>query len=370
MRTIEGPQALAAVGPALDALCAATAVPVTGRRPWLQAWSECYEEWQPLVVVVEDGDRMLAAAPLATRRTGRLTRVAGLGDGPTDELHLPAVDADAASLLAAEVLAALTARSPWSLHVRQLPPGAVAVHALLRDLPGAVLRYGEGLPQVVVTGRDPRQYGSKNLRKVLTKARRRLAEDGLAVEVRWCHDPEEVRALLPRLAAVRRRRDVEVRGRSDHSDPRAARFFGHVLAAHAERGEVEVALLLLGGELAAYSCNLRDGDALRIWDARVDPRSAHYSAGRLVTDAVLQRVLQDPGLSVLDWMQGEEAYKLQTATTVRAAVDLVASSSWPVAAARTGVDVLRTAKRRSPALSRAWWTLQDRRTGASGGAGA
>lgn len=367
LRTIEGASALQALGVAYDELCVRTGVPVTGRRPWLQAWIECYPHWTPLVVVVEDGGRLVAAAPLATRRRAHVVRVVGLGTGPTDELHLPADDEDAAARLAGGVRELLAARTPWTLHLRQLPPASGAVLALLRELPGAALRYGEGLPQVRIDERDPRRYMSKNLRKAQSKALRRLHEDGVPVEVRWEDDPQAIRALLPRLAAVRRRRDVAVRGRSDHSDARAARFFEHVLQVHAQRGELLVATMLLGGELAAYSCNLLDGSALRIWDARVDPRWTGYSAGRLVTWEVLLRVVADPGLDLLDWMQGEEPYKLQTATTVVAAVDLLAASSWGLRAAGAGVEALRTAKRRSAALSRLWWTLQDRRSRASGG---
>jgi CelD/BcsL family acetyltransferase involved in cellulose biosynthesis len=351
---LDGHADLASAWSALDALTAATGSPVTARPTWWRTWFDCYPEWTPFVPVVREGDRLVAAAVLAVRRRGGLTRVISAGHGRTDDVRLPAVDADAARRLATAVRQALDEARPWVLDVEQAPAGDPVVEALCRLLPGAEVRPGDGMPTVRTTSGALEDHLSRNSRKALAKLRNRLATEGLVPDVRWTGDPQEVAVVLPELAAVHRARDEALGRRSDHSDPRAARFFREVALRHAERGEVELLTLRLRGELASYVLALRDGRALRSWDNRLSPEWARYSAGRLANTEALRRVVQDPDLDELDWMRGEEPYKLQTATEVVPTCGLRAASS-PVLRLGGGmVEAARELKRRSPALTRAW----------------
>lgn len=358
VRHLVGVPALASVGEAFDELTAAVGCPVTARRTWLQAWVDCYAPtWTAWVPVVERDGLLLAAAPLARRRRAGLLQVRGIGFGRTDDVRLPVRDAGAAAALADAVADGLHGRGPWVLDIEQLPVDDPVVDALVRRLPGARLVPGDGMPTVHVVDRDPRAYLSKNSRKALAKIANRLKAAGLAPEVRWSRDAAEVAALLPEMAAVHRARDADMGRRSDHSDPRAAAFYEQVALRHAERGEVEVLTVRLGGDLAAYVLGFRDGRALRSWDNRLAPRWAEYSAGRLANTEALTHVVTTADLDELDWMRGEEPYKLQTATEVVPTVSLRAWSSPSVRRLDDAVERAREAKRSSPAVGRAWAAL-------------
>jgi len=81
------------------------------------------------------------------------------------------------------------------------------------------------------------------------------------------------------------------------------------------------------------------------------------SAGRLANPEALRHVVQDQQYDALDWMRGEEPYKLQSATEVVPTVVLRAWST-PVlrptdALAERGVDSARSLLHGSPPLRRA-----------------
>lgn len=352
---VAGPDALERLGARYDALTSASGCPVTARRTWLHTWVQCYSPgWQAWVPIVEERQRLVAAAPLAVRRRAGLLVVRGIGFGRTDDIRLPALDAEAAGLLAHAVADRLSRERAFVLEVEQLPRDDDVVAALVAALPHAVVGAGDGMPTVRVVERTPEAYLSRNSRKALAKIRNRLAGAGLTPEIAWTSDEDGIVALLPELAAVHRARDAALGRRGDHSDPRAARFYDEVVRRHAARGEVEVLTLRLDGDLAAYVLGFRDGTALRSWDNRLAPRWAEYSAGRLANTEALRRVVCTPELDELDWMRGEEPYKMQTATEVVRTVILRAWSSAAVRAAHRGVERAREAKRRSPRLQAAW----------------
>jgi CelD/BcsL family acetyltransferase involved in cellulose biosynthesis len=363
-RHTRGRTALLDIGPAYDALCLQTRIPVTARRLWLQAWADSYTDWEPWVVAVYDGDDLVACAPLARRRSGPLTRVVGMGHGPTDDFRLPARDAAAAAQLAESIVTSLTAS--WLLILDQVPATDAGVAALATRLPDAQLRPGEGMPVVRITERDESHYLSKNTRKALAKIRNKLAAAGIEPEIRWETDPASIRAALPELSRVHQARDHALGRRSDHADPRAAAFFETVIGRHADAGAVELLTVRMRDELAAYVCAFRDGTALRSWDNRLAPEWADYSAGRIANTEALLRVVRSPDLDELDWMQGEEPYKLQSATEVVPASVLVAWSSASVRRMHSTVERAREAKRESEVLTRAWWAVRGVRDRFSG----
>lgn len=344
MIELRGAAALSQLGPRLDALLADVEAPLTCRRPWLQAWVDAYRDAEPWVLAVESPDGSLAAvAALAVRRRGPLVRVTALGDGPSDETRLPARNAAAAEELAAGVAAGLRAlRRPWDLRVEQLPPQCAVANALAQRLPLAVREDGDGLPRVDLDpGGDWRRHSSKNARQSERTARNKLAALGVGVDERWTTDPDEIERALPALLEVHRARDLALGRRPDHDDPRALAFYTSVVRVHARAGQVELLQLLLDGQLAAYTLGFRDGRSFAVWDARLSPDAAQFSAGRLANATALRQVMADSAYDVLDWMRGEEPYKLQSATRVDGTQRLRA---WSSPAARLPDRVWTTVK--------------------------
>jgi CelD/BcsL family acetyltransferase involved in cellulose biosynthesis len=333
---------VAAVDAVRDTYDAIAPLPVTARWAWLRTCADCFAEWRPVVVTVPDGTALAAAALLAVRRAGPLTLVTLLGGGRSDYAALPARDAAAATHLArgvAEVLRGVN--GPWRLRLSQLPADDPVADALAGTLRCAEVEAGEGAPAIVFDGRTD-AYANKNLRKQLRKARNRLRDDGIDLVADVTSDPAGVRRLLPEIAPIHVARDHEARGYSDHDDPRVAAFWRAVLTGHAERDEVEVTTLRVQGDLVAYAVCFRDGTAYRFWDSRYAPGWARYSLGRLVDDAVVERVLAEGRWTEFDWMRGVEDYKLQSATEVRGYESL---SAWSSPSVRRAETLARSARR-------------------------
>jgi CelD/BcsL family acetyltransferase involved in cellulose biosynthesis len=222
------------------------------------------------------------------------------------------------------------------------------------------------MPTVQITDRVLNTYLSKNTRKALAKIANKLERDGLVAETAWHRDAATVRALLPELAAVHRARDEALGRRTDHADPRAAAFYREVISRHADRGEIDLLTLRLRGELAAFVCGFADGRVLRSWDNRLAPTWSEYSAGRIANTEALRHAVLSGDYDELDWMQGEEPYKLQSATHVVPTTDLYAWSSPGVRRAHAAVERARRAKRESKALTRIWWGLSSLRQQVAG----
>jgi len=153
---------------------------------------------------------------------------------------------------------------------------------------------------------------------------------------------------------VRRRRDEHLGWVSDLDDPQAACFYHRVIQQHADRGEIDLLTLRLRGELTAYVCAFADGKALPSWDNRLSPVWAEHSAGRIANTEALERVVRSDTYDTLDWMRGEEGYKLQGATGVTLMQDVTAGSPRAVVGLTLARDRARAVKRRSRPITAAW----------------
>jgi CelD/BcsL family acetyltransferase involved in cellulose biosynthesis len=365
-REVEGPGALGALGDRLDELHAATDVPITARRPWLEVWIRSYWEYEPWAVVVEGpGGRLEAAALLARRRLGPLMEIVALGDGPSDYTRLPARSQPAAAVLARSLVDRLSqADRAWRLTVNFLPEADAVASELTALLSWARLVPGDKAPKLRFRAdRRLRAHLSRNSWQRERKAWNRFRRVGMEPALERLESPEDVGRALDEIESVRRRRDAHV-GRRTLIDSRAGRtFWRAVVLEHARRGTVQVFTLRVGGKLAAYSVCFSDGESLRFWDGRVDPDWEPFSAGFLVNLASLRWALADPGISEYDWMRGMEGYKLQMSTEVVPTENLLAYSSAPVAGLLGAPVVLKARLRplaeRYPALLTAWNTVKE-----------
>jgi CelD/BcsL family acetyltransferase involved in cellulose biosynthesis len=289
------------------------------------------------------GGRLDACALLTRRVRGGIIDITNLGRGQTDYLYLPARSAAAGEELAAGISAGLRAiRRPWRLRVDQLPerdPVASAVAAALE-----VVDIAPGDPSPVVElrpGLEPEKYMSSSMRQNVRTARNRLARDGRSAEYVHEISPAGVGAFQPELEAVWRARDEAVGRRSEADDPGGLGFFLAAVRRLANRSEVELAALLVDGRMAAFAVSLLDGASYRVWVARIAPEFAAYSPGHLVTRSLLDRAIAH-GCTELDWMRGQEPYKLQTATVIRGREHLTAWSSPWLRTMTEGTKTLRS----------------------------
>jgi hypothetical protein len=347
-----GPEALRQLGPALDDLYRATGAPVTARRPWQQTWTAAHPQWEPWLLTAGTPEHLEAVAPLARATRGPLTRIVALGHGTADDVRWPARTPAAADRLADGMASLLAGQGGWALLAEQLPAGDPVVGRLLDRLPHSRTLPGQAMPMVVVGDRDLNHYLSRNARQAESKARNKLTRAGRTLSERWVQDPAAVARAVPAMSAVHQARDAQLGRISDHVDPARAAFYREVLVDHAARGELDLLLVEIDGDLAAYVAGFRDGRCLRVWDNRVSPTWGEYSAGRLANHAAIRRVVTGDDYDVLDWMRGEEAYKLSSATTVVPTCQLEAWSSRATRVPYAMKDATRALLGRAPRLER------------------
>jgi CelD/BcsL family acetyltransferase involved in cellulose biosynthesis len=315
-RWLQGNEALELLGARFDDLADAAGVPITARHTWLQTWADTFRHHEPWIAVVDGpGGSLEGCAVLARRSRGGIIDITNLGRGQSDYACFPVRHAEVADALAAGVAAGLgRLRRPWRLRVEQLPAGDAVARGIAQRVRAAVIEHGDPSPVVDLTpGAPAESYMGKRLRRSVRTGDKRLADDGIEVTVVHERDAQALGAYLPEIETVWRERDRAVGRRSDADNRATLAFFLAGVRRLALNDEVDLTVLLFDGAMAGFAVCLVDGPSYRVWVPRMAPRFAAYGPGHLVNRALLERA-DALGCTELDWMRGEEPYKLQTAT--------------------------------------------------------
>jgi len=313
VEVVQGHDALAGLGSQFDDLATAVGAPVTARRPWLQAWVDCYPTYEPVVLVLRSGaGRLEAAAPLAARRRRGSRTVTALGHGPSDSAMLLARSSSAADVLAAGITEWLDRDGQsWTLVLRHLVSEDLIAERLSAQLTRVRSEPGAVSPQLHVANDRAAalsEYVSTRHQSEVRRRWRRMTKDGLQPIIRQVVTRDEISQLMPEVERVYRTRDADLNRRCALDNKAQGAFFRQVIDVHAARREVRLTTLTLGGSLAAYVLCFVDGQAYRMWTCRFDPTFARYSAGMVAMDASVEDALA-MGCQVYDFMRGEELYK-------------------------------------------------------------
>ena len=329
-QVLAGPDVLDHLGAELDELVQAAGAPVTARGTWLRAWVDAYQPDEPWAVAVRERTtgRLDAVALLWSRSEDDHEAITPLGRRQSDRGVLPVRSPEAADALAAALVSCLSTRTrPWALRLGQLPARDPVVAGVVRRLDSARSVPGLPIPGVEfgeATTIEP--WLGRGLRKQLRKARNRLDADGDEAEVAFTRDAGDVAVLLDEVERTHRSRERDALRTSDLESASGLTFWRNTILQHAENGEVEVAVLRLGGELASYVVSLLDGDSYRVFDGRCATAWARFSPGRLLEAATLERAVGDGRFARVDWMNGCASEKLLAANAVEHTEHLVASS--------------------------------------------
>ncbi len=314
----------------LDELHRATRTPVTACRAWLAAWVDAYAPTHAWAVAVRDAasGRLDAIGLFSDRDRGGWDEISPLGRRQQDRGWLPARTPLAAHALAAAVTARLQSRDrPWVLRVGQLPVGDQVAGGVAELLPEARILPGVPIPKVEFASLPtPGDWLGKAMRKQLRKALNRLADDGVKRKILFETDPAIIDELLVEVEYTHRAREQHARRASDLDSQPGLRFWRNVILSHAAMADIELAILRLDGELAAYVVSLLDTDSYRVLDGRFTTSWARYSPGRLLESATVERAMEDPRFTRVDWMNGCASEKLLAANAVDYTEHLVASS--------------------------------------------
>lgn len=314
----------------IDDLISDLKMPVMSSFSWLQHWSEAFTNWTPMMVEVRtpQTQQLAACAMLAIDKRAEGATVVAMGHSSSLYAGLPARDPASAKALAKAIVAALNdVAEVWSLDLEQLPDHDPTLGFLNEELDNGQLLPELRVPRVVFsTAHNADEVLSKSKRKQLRRARAKIENDGLEMVIAFDRGRAISAELLDEVEAVHVSRDRHARRNSDLDRPAEREFWRRVVEGGHEEWEIEIATLRLDGNLAAYAVAILDEDVYRIYDGRMSTDWQHYSPGRLVEAAALQRALADQRFQVLDWMSGIAAEKLLTTNFAESRARLVATS--------------------------------------------
>ncbi len=335
VRVVLGAEVLTSFGPALDDLHAAVGVPICARRPWLRAWADSYDDYQPWAVLIENKGCLEAAALLARKRRRGLLNVVGLGDGQSDYMRLPARTREASLVLAEGLVDALKCTSgPWRFRASSLPAGDPVADILAHEFPHSRVIADATCPALHFgPTRELSSYLGRSSRHDRNLSTNRIHRDGLQLTYQYVHEASEIARILPEVERLHRRRDASL-GRGPLGE-RWWSFWRRVILEHAGRHEVEIITLRLNSSLSAYAVCFLDGMVCRFWDTRFDPTWAKYSPGMRVNETAVEWALSQESIEEFDWMRGQEPYKLRLSNT---ATTLEALFAWSSPAARVSSE--------------------------------
>jgi Acetyltransferase (GNAT) domain len=316
----------------LEALAHRCGAPVTGRTRWMLAGAE--QGPQPWAILVRDPAGFLRAGAVlldvvSSTRDASVVTFAG-----SDLGHRGAILADDklwARRLGIALSNALPGRTRgWAIELGPLEEESPLIAGFLAGFPELVSVGVAPIPQVQrETGLDEAtDYLVPSMRRTLRKATNRLATDDRRFDVTFIRSYSEIRGLLPAIEACHRNRDHD-RGRRSDLDETATRHTWHGrLAELAVDGLLEVATAHIDGALAAHVIGIRDGATYRVLEGHFVTDWARYAPGRLLEAAVLQRMLDDPAMSALDWM-----------TSIAPESLIAANAAAPMVVLRAGVGL-------------------------------
>lgn len=345
----EGRAVLRELGEGLDELHRHTSTPLTARRPWLQAWVDCYPDYHPVAVAVTGDDGCQAAALFGVRRVRGHSRVVACGHGPSDAAMMPALDEASAERLVSVLAGDFRARSRWSMSLRHVAPDDLVVPRLGEQLRSGRVVSGDVSPVLRAdAGPSLREYVSGSHRRGVSRVRNRMQREGLDPRLDHLSERADIAALLPEVERVHRARDQALGRRSLFDVPSHRDFFRRVVLDHSALDGVTLTTLHLQDRLAAYVLCFVDGDAHRMWSTRFDPAWERFSPGKLAMEESVEHALT-AGCGSYDFMRGEERYKFSYANTSVTAQDLFASSGRARSVATAGALAVRARMRQAHA---------------------
>jgi hypothetical protein len=291
----------------LEALGQRCDAPATGRSAWILA--SIVDQARPWAAFIRDAAGFLrAAAVLVDSPADGADVVTFAGTGAANQGHrgaLLAEDPRWARQLGIALRLSLSIRSnETAAELGPIPADAAGLDDVLAGFPGLIASPADPIPMLrrEIGLDDAQDYLSGAMRRNLRKATNRLATDGRTFEVRFARSYSDVAALLPTIETCHRERDHDRGLRSDLDDERNLATWRRRLLALAADGLLEISTGYIDGCVAAHVVGLRDHTSYRVLEGHFATAWARYAPGRLLETAVIQRMLDDPAMTVLDWM--------------------------------------------------------------------
>jgi CelD/BcsL family acetyltransferase involved in cellulose biosynthesis len=315
---------------------------------WLCAWWQHYGDGATLAVVTAHRDgRLVGALPLYVKRRGllRVARFMGAHESALADLLLAP---DEANETGRALVEAARGQAFDLVDLFGLPSGS----RLAGLVDGAELDVFERVEAPVLLMPDGWEtaYAAKTSSKKRNLHRRRLRQLGEAGEVEW-RVSRTLEELGPALEDAFALHGLRWEGRPDGSTFGTAeghRFHRDAIAAIAPAGVPVIVTLLVGGRPIAFHYFFALADTMYVHRLAFDPDPslARFSPGAVCTLETI-RVASELGLTRVEFLGGDERYKLELADRLEPLCQAIGLSHGPLAtlAVRQRVGIIRARRK-------------------------
>lgn len=292
---------------------------------WLSIWWRHYgDERRFILVTVNDGKKMLAAAPMMSSNYKlfglRLAKIEFIAT-PASDYHtflLSERKRECAKMLIAH--AADTAAEWDCIELQEIPDDSETAKTL-RTISKEPFKFEERAqdrcPYVFLPDKFE-GYLAKlgpSFRKNLHRYERKLRKE-YRVDFVICNDIETVDNAMKAFFDLHQKRWQSKKQAGAFSDQRFHDFHLDVARSFAERGWLTLDLLMLDDEPVAAGYNFKYGKKLFYYLSGFDPQYSGYNVGHLRHMYLIKHCIEQ-GLEEYDFMRGDEPYKLKWSASLR-----------------------------------------------------
>jgi CelD/BcsL family acetyltransferase involved in cellulose biosynthesis len=311
---------------------------------WLRLWWRHFGAGQEFVgVVVREGDRLLAAAPIAIRRGSpglTIGEIVGTGPVPTRGMGLSdkadflvrAGCGEAGRSLAAAVVELLERIDV--LDIKGCDAGSPTHGDLQAAAPGSVHVMERSVSPYLALAAPWEDYvrsRSRNFRKHLKKYWRLLAEAG-AMQVVRMESGADAESWMADVFTVNDASWKSGRGTNLFRSPPIRAFFAELVPAMAAKGRIDLHVVRLDGKPAVYELCFDFADRLFSYNGAYRADLGRGSPGTALTAAVIESACNRDRIEY-DLLRGDEGHKLRWSETLRTELQVL------VPAGRAGARV-------------------------------
>jgi CelD/BcsL family acetyltransferase involved in cellulose biosynthesis len=287
---------------------------------WAESWWGVFGAGNELLLLraTDEQERVIGVAPLmlTTTALGRTIQFIG-GADVTDYLDIVAAEGDLAAVWSAILNHLLAVRDEWdAIDLHCLPQWSPS-HATAADLLSGTLAVEIGQEEVCPIVRLEGSFEAylralpKKERHEVRRKARNFERDAPTGRLRVVTEKAEALAALPDFFRLHR---LSAPDKERFLTPDVERFFAAMTAATADAGWLRLYLMEIGGTpVAAVFTFVADGRML-VYNSGYDPEYAHVSAGMVLVGMMIEDAAR-LGLTVFDFLRGNEAYKYRFGAT-------------------------------------------------------
>jgi len=292
---------------------------------WLSSWWTHYgDKREFLVIVIRDGEKILAAAPLMNSMYSlfglKLIKIEFIAT-PASDYHSFLLTEKKPEYVKMMLKHAAHIATEWDcIELQEIPEDSVTAR-ILRSVSKEPFRFGERVQNVCPYVFLPVRFDDYlhrlgySFRKNLRRYERKLRKE-YKVDFRICNDIEAIDDAMETFISLHQKRWQSQKQPGAFSDQRFRDFHLDVARAFAERGWLALNFLMLNDEPVAAGYDFRYEQKLFYYLSGFDPQYLKYNIGHIRHMYLIKNCIEN-GLKEYDFLRENEPYKMKWNTSLR-----------------------------------------------------